>query len=434
MKKSKPIKLGARATAALVLNKIFNRQISLQQQQASIDSHTEASFIQALCYGVLRQHHRLQALSQQLLNKPFKAKYSELQCLLEIGLFELQQAQTPEYACVSEIVKAAKQLNKTWAGAVLNRCLRDFIRHQESLLLENDCIAPYANWWLDAWQQDWPDAWQQIVTASQQQAPLILRVNPNQVSMVEFQTALDQQQLTFTTAPQAPQAIICDHAMAVTGLPGYQQGWFSVQDITAQLAAPLLSLAPGARVLDACAAPGGKTTHLFECQPKLAKLIALDNHPARLEMVKENCQRLKVPADCVVADAADVPAWWDNEKFDAILLDAPCSGSGVMRRHPDIAYCRSQAMINTQSQTQIQLLQSCWQTLKAGGQLLYVTCSVLRQENDAVIQSFLQDEDAATLVPLNLPWGRKTEFGWQCLPGDANGDGFYFSLLTRTAD
>lgn len=421
----------ARALAAHCLTRIVAHQESLTQLTPLFQQHPEKSFVQALCFEVLRRYELLTAITTALLLKPIKAKDLDIQHLLLIGLNELTQQQTGDHACVNAVVEAAKILQKPWACALLNRNCREFGRRRDEYLQRFQTTALYPDWWLHAWQRDWPDHWQQIITANQQHPPMTLRINPQQVTRSHYLELLQRQGMAAQAHAHVPHAIELTDPVSVDRLPGFAQGWVSIQDAAAQLAAPLLDCQPQERVLDACSAPGGKTTHLFACQPQLAALVAVDNQPKRLEKVKENCARLNVTATCIAADVLDLAAWWDGVPFDKILLDAPCSGSGVIRRHPDIIYCRTPAMLATLAQQQLQLLETLWPILQPGGVILYVTCTISPEENERVIAQFCQQHHEAQISPLVLPYGHAQRYGWQILPGEGHSDGFYFARLNK---
>lgn len=422
--------LPARALVANCLVKIIQQQHSFQQCHDLIEHHPEKSFIQALIFEVIRNATRLQSIANRLLNKPIKKKYADVECLLWIGLNEIQQAQTPDYASINEINNAAKALNKSWACALLNKLCREFARNPSKYIEASQKISPLPEWWQALWQQDWPEQFAEIVQASLSHPPMICRVNTNKISREDYCRKLDEAKIPAAIMTAAPQAIVLQKPCQVTCLPGFEQGEVCVQDSCAQLAVPLLDIQASDHCLDACSAPGGKTTHFFECQPQLRALTAVDKSEKRLGKVKEVAEKFQYPVNCLAADICDTDTWWDGIPFDKILCDAPCSGSGVIRRHPDILYCRDDEMITDLTHTQRNILHALWATLKPGGKLLYVTCSILKKENEAVIQAFLTQQSNAHAIDITLPFGQAQQPGWQCLPGEG-GDGFYFCLLGK---
>ncbi|HKJ22130.1 MAG TPA: 16S rRNA (cytosine(967)-C(5))-methyltransferase RsmB, partial [Gammaproteobacteria bacterium] len=276
----------------------------------------------------------------------------------------------------------------------------------------------------------WPDHWQAILSANNRHPPLSLRVNPHRATRGDYLERLHAQGMEARPIPHTDQGISLVRPVDALSLPGFADGACSVQDGAAQLAAPLLDARPGERVLDACCAPGGKTTHLLECQPR-ARVVALDKDPRRLETVRANLERLQLHAETIAADAADPHRWWDGQPFDRILLDTPCSATGVIRRHPDIKVLRRAADITALAATQQRLLDALWPLLRRGGMLLYTTCSVLKEENQDRIRAFIDTHPEARLETLRVVWGHALDQGRQVLPGDDDMDGFYYARLRK---
>lgn len=430
--------MSTRATAARVLQQVIYGGESLTEalQQTAVQqvAANEQALLRDLCFGSLRWHERLSALLAKLLSKSLKAADKDVECLLRIGLYQLIYQRTPDHAAVNETVKAVKKLRKQWAEKLVNGVLRSFLREQESLLaqLDQQDSARYAfsAWLLERVRTAWPDDWQAILIASNTHAPMTLRVNQQQGSTQAYLAELLAVGISADSVAAVPSALMLHKAVGVEQLPRFAAGGVSVQDAAAQLAATLLACESGMRVLDACAAPGGKTAHLLETTPDL-QLLALDSSASRLQRVHENLQRLQLTAQVVAADAGDLAAWWNGQAFDRILLDAPCSATGVIRRHPDIKVLRRDADIANLQQEQARLLQALWQTLKPGGLLLYATCSILPDENNLQVAQFLQRQTDAVLLPLSEGWGRTVSIGRQVLPGDAGMDGFYYALLQK---
>ncbi len=423
--------MNSRAMAATALAKIIRNGKNIDS--ALSDIQDDKPFIQTLVYGACRHYHHLRFIAEQLLKKSFHEKDSDLLALVIIGLLQLEYLDIAQFAAINESVDAAKQLNKEWAANVINAVLRNFLRQREKLLAQQT-ESPSAQFSHPAWfikmvQQDWPEHWQNILQANQQHAPMVLRVNAQQQDRTTYLKSLHDEELEAHAGSYSSEAIYLEKPVDIKTLPGFENGSISVQDEAAQLAAHILNVKPQQRVLDACAAPGGKTCHLLELEPSL-KLTALDNSAARSERIVENLQRLQLEADVKVADASEVETWWDGELFDRILLDAPCSATGVIRRHPDIKLLRRRSDIKKIGAEQTKILNALWPLLAPGGILLYATCSVLKAENDTVITAFLANHPDAHCQAIEAPWGISTEHGRQCLPGST--DGFYYAKIAKT--
>jgi 16S rRNA (cytosine967-C5)-methyltransferase len=287
-------------------------------------------------------------------------------------------------------------------------------------------------WFINAVKKAWPLNYDELLKQNNMTPPLTLRINQQKTTTEKFLTLLNEKKIIAhpLKEKQLRHAMIIDNPMDVQHLPGYDDGFFSVQDGAAQLAAELLNLEPHQNVLDACAAPGVKTTHLFEIEPSI-QVTAVDVSSSRLKVLTENCQRLKVNPKSLSADVANTALWWDQTRFDRILLDAPCSATGVIRRHPDIKFLRNPEDIIKFSKQQYQLLLALWPLLKPGGILLYATCSVLPTENSEVIQLFLAKQQDAHLMPISLPFGLSLPIGHQILAGQNNLDGFYYCRIGK---
>ncbi len=440
--------MSVRASAARTLGQVFGKGASLSAALPPVLDRIDPrdrGLLQELCHGVCRWHPQLQAGLDRLLAQPLDPHEHVIQALLLIGLYQLQHLRIPEHAAVAETVAAARELRKPWAVGLTNAVLRAALRRRAELTeaLETDLVARTAHprWLLERLQQDWPEDWPAIVVANNARPPFTLRINPrhrlvastsapNDAAVSALSGCQKDGEPTGQSVANVETALMLSEAVDPATLPGFAEGWASVQDAAAQLAAPLLDVQPGMRVLDACAAPGGKTGHLLECVPDL-DLTALDQDAARLERVRENLARLGVKARLVAGDARQPASWWDGVPYDRILLDAPCSATGVIRRHPDIKLLRREsdiAMLANQQQT---LLASLWPLLRPGGRLLYATCSVLRQENEQVIARFLTAQADAREQPILAFWGWPLTNGRQILPGEAGMDGFYYALLLK---
>lgn len=427
----------SRSVALKMLQKVFQgRSLASVKSEADSLEKRQRALTMELVRGVLRWRWKLEYLLGLLMKKPLRSKEQELQLLLLLALYELMELSTPEYAVVNETVQLSRSLDKAWASGLVNGVLRSFTRNRQDYLSRSDSdeVARYSHpdWFINCLRKDWPEHWQQILQANNQRPPLWLRVNQIQKETLQYKKLLDEQGLESSIHPTAPQAIKLGRSIDVFSLPGFDQGMVSVQDAGAQLAAGLLDVRAGQKVLDLCAAPGGKTCHLLELEPEIKKLVAVELEETRMQKVRENLDRLKLDAELIVADASDVSTWWDGEPFDRILVDAPCSTSGVIRRHPDIKSLRREDDLPSLVQTQQKILQQAWQMLSPGGLLLYVTCSVLRQENEVQIMKLLNEQDDADEIILDASWGVSCDHGRQLLPGEDDNDGFYFACLRKT--
>jgi 16S rRNA (cytosine967-C5)-methyltransferase len=426
-----------RATAALILAEILTGKGSLS---AALDPHRERSdyqLLQEMCFGCCRWFHQLDFLLEQLLSKPFKKKDQDLRSLLVLGLYQLKFMRIPDHAAINETVSATGELNKRWARGLSNAVLRNY-RRREAELLQNLQLADLAqreshpDWLVSALTGSWPEQFEEILTANNRRPPLTVRVNLSRHSREQYMDKLGRAGLQTRPGQLAPSAIYFDHAVPVSNIPGFFDGEASVQDEASQLVPELLQLTPGLRVLDACAAPGGKTCHILESEDSLTSCVALDRSPARLTKIADNLNRLQLQASLLLADGADTDVWWNEEAFDRILLDAPCSASGVIRRHPDIKLLLTPAQVEKLVVEQRRLLHALWACLKPGGLLLYTTCSVLPQENQAQIHRFLGEHADAKYEGITADWGVECESGRQLLPrADGGTDGFFFSLLRK---
>ncbi len=429
--------MDARSAAARVIAKVLEGT-SLSQGMVSLVGQLpveERALAQELTYGALRWGPRLQAIVDRLLHKPVRAKDRELLALLWVGLYQLMYTRIPEYAAVAATVAAVRTLNKPWAAGMTNAVLRGFQKNREALLVEVDrdhsAALAHPRWWLERLRSGRAEDWRDIAAANNARPPMTLRVNVRQGDREEYLAMLTAAGIEAVSVPHTRAGLMLDSPVDVMALPGFREGRVSVQDGAAQLVAPLLSPQPGERILDACAAPGGKTAQLLEMQPQLAELLAVDCVAARMARVKENLDRLGLQAKLVVEDAGETREWWDGVPFDRILLDAPCSGSGVIRRHPDIKYLRRAQDIVQLAAEQRRLLAALWPLLKRGGMLLYVTCSVLPEEDELQVQHFLETHSDAYEEPLAVSWGRALRHGRLILPGMDGMDGFYYAILTK---
>ncbi|MHA7816454.1 MAG: 16S rRNA (cytosine(967)-C(5))-methyltransferase RsmB [Pseudohaliea sp.] len=385
-----------------------------------------------LCYGTLRLAPRLEALAGQLLDRPLRRKDRDVHALLLLGLYQLDDTRIPDHAAVAETVGATAELGKPWARGLLNAVLRRYRREQAALeaALAPAARAAHPAWLYDALAAEWPDALDSILAANNSQPPLTLRVNRQRGDREAALAALAAAGIEAAAGALSPDALTLARPGPVEALPGFAEGVFSVQDEAAQLAAPLLAPRDGERVLDACAAPGGKACHLLEIAPG-CRLTAVDVDAGRLQRVRENIDRLGQNAELIIGDAADPALLEGAAPFDRILVDAPCSGTGVVRRHPDIKVLRREADAGQLAARQRAILDGCWSRLAPGGRLLYATCSLLGAENDGVVGPFLATRGDARECTPEVAGARRTAHGYQLLPRAGGCDGLYYSLLAR---
>ncbi|CAM4269760.1 16S rRNA (cytosine(967)-C(5))-methyltransferase RsmB [Pseudoalteromonas byunsanensis] len=422
-----------RALAAQTLFQVVDKGQSLSSvlPNAALKLNPkDKALLQQICYGVLRYLPTLEHYCQQLLDQPLKGKRRVYQFLLYVGMYQLQYMRTPEHAAVAETVNALQSMRAPGLKGLVNAILRTFQRQFSELEDSANRIAVcqynHPNWFMKKLQAAYPEQWQAILEANQEQAPMWLRINQAHYSVAEYSELLDEAGISHCLEPRFEDAIVLDKPSDVYSLPGFREGACSVQDAAAQLAARYLDPQENERILDACAAPGGKTCHILELAN--TNVDALDADSDRLLRVEENLKRLGLHANCVHADASSPNDWWDGQLYDRILLDVPCSATGVIRRHPDIKWLRRSTDIADLAQLQQQILENIWPLLKPGGTLLYATCSVLPEENHDQVVAFLQSTDDAEHQPLHQG-DTPTTPGLQLLPGLS--DGFYYAKITK---
>ena len=431
--------LNARSRAARILVQVINDGRSLSEVLPAglriIDDPRERALVQELVYGTLRWHYRLRVVLGSLLKRPLKQRDGDLHCLLLSGLYQLSHMGLPSHAAVNETVQATREIGKEWASGLVNAVLRGYQRETACLntVIEQSREARHAHpeWLIGVFQADWPADWEQILDAGNQRPPFSLRVNQRQIGRDDYLISLQQEGIKARSMKHADQGIIVDEPVPVEALPGFAAGRVSVQDGAAQLATGLLNLAAGQRVLDACAAPGGKTAHILESEPGLESLTAVELIPGRVRRIEDNLSRLGLVARVIQGDADNPEVWWDGRCFDRILLDAPCTATGVIRRHPDIKLLRRSQDITALASRQARLLGAMWPLLSDGGMLLYTTCSVVAEENDKQIGHFLSTHPNAEVTAIDAAWGRCCVHGRQILPGEEELDGFYFACIHK---
>jgi 16S rRNA (cytosine967-C5)-methyltransferase len=427
--------LNTRAAAADILVEVVRegRSLTSALEQAFTNefSAKDRTFIQAVCYGVLRWYWRLNPLLGLLTRKPIKD--DRIRMIALIGFYQIGHMRVAPHAAVSETVEAVQY--DAWAKPLINAILRNYQRNREELESQLDASPSSAlahpQWLYDKIRRDWPDQVETILKANNEHPPLTLRANLSKGSREQLQVKLSEAGMASLSLEQVPTAIVLAEATSTELIPGFKCGELSVQDAAAQIAATLLDLAPGQRVLDLCAAPGGKTCHILEACPELSELVALDVDAARLERVKSNLTRGGLTAHLITGDATQPSSWWDGRPFDRILVDAPCSATGVIRRHPDIKVLRKPQDIARLAETQRTILEAAWTMLAPGGTLVYATCSVLRQENSDVISAFLGEHPEAKESLLPEMFGQAQPHGRQILPGTDGMDGFFYARLEK---
>ncbi|HEY5775419.1 MAG TPA: 16S rRNA (cytosine(967)-C(5))-methyltransferase RsmB [Xanthomonadales bacterium] len=426
-----------RIAALQALSEVLDENKNLGDSEALSRLHDsrDSALARNLAYGVLRWLSSLEWLAAELLEKPLKKREVEVQRLVLLGLQQLWHDHTASHAAVNETAECARLLGKTWAVGLVNAVLRRFQREQERLLSKMEQAGKqfaHPDWLLQEIQEDWPEQWRDIIDENNRQAPLWLRINRQRADEAVLRSELTAAGFEIDTHAFARDAISISPPAAVARIPGFEKGWLSVQDPAAQLARDILDPRPGDRILDACAAPGGKTAHLLESCAEI-ELTVLDRQPQRIEQIIQNLQRLGLNAATIAADAIETESWWKGEKFHKILLDAPCSATGVIRRHPEIKWLRSSAQVDNVVQTQAELLAALWPLLEPGGMLVYATCSILKRENSQQIQSFLEQHTDAMAEFPDVEWGTAGPFGRQIMPGEAGMDGFFYAVLRKPA-
>ncbi|MBY3789742.1 16S rRNA (cytosine(967)-C(5))-methyltransferase RsmB [Photobacterium carnosum] len=424
--------MNVRAAAAKVIYQVVDQGQSLSaalplaQQDIKERDH---ALLQEICYGVLRWLPRLESITNALMDKPLKGKQRVFHHLILVGLYQLGYMRIPAHAAVAETVDATKTLKKTQLRGLINAVLRSYQRQKDAL--DEQSISHDAgkyghpSWLLKLLKASYPDNYATICEANNTKAPMWLRVNSQHHDRDTYRVLLDAEGIATELHPQTADALRLISPCDVTKLPGFSDGWVSVQDAAAQLAVDYLQPQAGELILDCCAAPGGKTVHIMERVPS-AQVVAIDCDENRLKRVHENLERLNLTAQVLCADARYPEQWWHGEKFDRILLDAPCSATGVIRRHPDIKWLRRGEDIAALALLQAEIFDAMWLQLKPGGTLVYATCSITPQENCDQVKAFLSRTVDAILIDSN-----PASPGRQILPGEEAMDGFYYAVLTK---
>ncbi|WP_108945037.1 16S rRNA (cytosine(967)-C(5))-methyltransferase RsmB [Shewanella halifaxensis] len=425
--------MNLRALAAKVVFQVLEKGISLSvalpEQQRNLENGKDKALLAELCYGVMRYLPQLDKQVSDCMSKQMKGKQRIVHQLLLVGCYQLYFTRIPSHAAISETAEACRQLKFEGLVKVVNGVLRTIQRQEKPLATDNDTLAYNTPAWIiKRLKEAYPDSWQNVIEQSHERPPMWLRNNQQSQTRETYLQALAGLDIE-AEAGNSPDSILLSSPRDVMQLPGFETGAASVQDGAAQWAATLLAPQGEELVLDACAAPGGKSCHLLELAPNI-KLVAVDFDAKRLERVQQNLDRLSLTAEVIHGDAADIDSWWQGEKFDRILLDAPCSATGVIRRHPDIKWLRKNNDIEELAQLQSKIFDHCWKWLKPGGTLLYATCSILPQENKDQVSAFLARTPDATLVPIEEQ-ANPNDIGWQIVPGQNSMDGFYYARLVK---
>ena len=398
---------------------------------SDLDSR-DAAFVRELAFGTLRYLPRLDAWLATVM--PRTPRDKGIHVIVLLGVYQLVFTRVPTHAAVDATVELTRALGKPWAAGFVNAVLRRFAAERESIVrmdLPESASLAHPEWLLEGFRHSWPEAWERIARANLERAPMTLRVNVRRISRRRYLERLSHAGVGARETRHSSEGITLDSPRSVESLPGFTGGLVSVQDEAAQLAAALLDAQPGSRVLDACAAPGGKTAHILELGARAVEVLALDIDPDRIVDLQSTLARLGLTARAEVADASNTTAWWDGHPFHRILFDAPCSGTGVIRRHPDIKVLRRAGDIEAMARRQIATLHTLWPLLARGGRLLYATCSVLSRENESVARTFVAECAGAEALRIDAPWGRPTGHGRQILPGEDAMDGFFYAALAK---
>ena len=404
-----------------------------RRPDASLDPR-ESAFAQELAFGTLRYLPRLDAWLTHVARRPPRRRDTDIRALALLGLYQLAFTRVPPHAAVSATVELARTLGKPWAAGFVNAALRRFATERnaiERVELAADARLAHPAWLLEAFERSWPKAWESIARANLERPPMTLRVNTRRISRRRYLDRLSLDGIRARATRHSDAGVVLESPRDVETVPGFAEGLVSVQDEAAQLAAALLDAPRGSRVLDACAAPGGKTAHILERGAGGVEVVALDRDPRRITTLERTLARLGLAPRVLLADAQTPDTWWDGRPFDRILLDAPCSGTGIIRRRPDVKALRRPGDVESMADRQSAMLHALWPLLARDGRLLYATCSVLSCENESVVRGFVAKCADAHAVPLDAAWGRPAGPGRQILPGEDTMDGFFYAALAK---
>ena len=428
--------LPCRAQAARLIAQLMADQSSLANlipKYLPTITDSEHGLFKELCFGVMRHHSALSALVDQLISKPLKKKDQDIYALLLVGLYQLDYLRTPDHAAIDQTVAAVAVLGKHRSKSFVNAVLRQYQRQHTGLRAKLSPAAQlsHPDWLYGMIKKRWPHNIDSIVAANNAQPPMILRVNRQKISRDTYLQRLSDAEIAAKPCLYSADGVVLEQPQPVDKLPGFFTGWSSVQDESAQLAAPLLDSQGGDRVLDACSAPGGKTCHILERGENLT-VHALELVDSRLLRVRENLDRLQLDAKLIVGDATAPDTWYDGMPYQRILIDAPCSATGVIRRNPDVKLMRKPEDIQQIAELQLRIVTALWPLLAEGGRLVYATCSIMPAENTQLIQRFIETTDTARHIAIEADWGIAQPFGRQILPGAQDGDGFFYACIEKT--
>jgi len=424
--------LAARSLAEVALRGASLREV-MERNAPKLRDPRDRALLMALLSEGARWWLRFDAAVDHLLEKSLRHKDPAIHALLVLGLVQLEILQLQDYAAVAATVEATRALKRPQLAGLVNAVLRRWQRERESLIAQLDAKPQtrhaHPEWLAKALARDWPEHSEAVMAADNVEPPLMLRVNRQRIErdalLAQFETA----GYAASVHPWLADALVLPHSADVTRMPGFEDGLFAVQDGSAQVAADLAGLNDGMRVLDACAAPGGKACHLLERAH--IDLTALEVDAKRGERIRQNLMRLRLDAKIVIGDAGAPAGWWKQQPFDRILIDAPCSATGVLRRRPDVRLHRRESDVVAMHEQQRRILSALWPLLAPGGRLVYITCSVLRAENEAIVGELLARQSDARAVQFTLPAGQAAKIGWQILPGDGDLDGMYYAVLEK---
>ena len=392
-------------------------------------------FLAELVNGVVRWFWLLDGYAGLLVERPLKRKHRDVHCLLLTGLYQLEFTRVPVYACVNETVQAVKGMGKSWTGPFLNAVMREFIKnrdqHRQHGEFDDAVRYSHPSWLVERLKMQWPGHWSKILDANNSKPEMILRVNDKQCSVADYLDTLAAHGIEAVADHVSPVGVRLGARIPVGKLPGFGEGVVSVQNSASQLVAPLMDIESGHRVLDACSAPGGKLMHMLDMVPQTVDFTAVDIDESRCSEIRENLQRVGRSATVLAADATQPESWWDGRPFDRIVLDVPCSATGIISKHPDIKHHRKPEDVEHMMDVQQKLIDAMLGLLGENGKLVYTTCSVLAQENEQQVVSALQRHPEFAVEPLPSYLGRWTGHGRQRLQGVDSGDGFFYAALVR---
>ncbi len=430
--------MNARILAVLTLAPLLGNSSSLKyslNNNISDCPDTQRALMQELCYGTMRYYPKLLSILSLIVKKPLKNKDNDITAVLLIGLHQLCNMNIADHAAISQTVDVCKLLKKPWATSLVNATLRTYQRDQQKIAQQLQCdnsfVFNHPEWFVEKLRHNWPDDWQSILSANDEHPPLTVRVNTNKVSRETFKKLLKNQGISCFETRHSPCGLTLEKPVDVKLIDGFVEGLFSVQDEAAQLAALLTNPQDKDNILDACSAPGGKLVHLLELSnTKTVRVQGLELEAHRAEKIEENFSRLGLKCELHVADASGRD-WWDGQLFNKILLDAPCSATGVLRRNPDIKLLRTAEDIHNIVKLQKAILNNLWGMLETNGNIIYATCSIFPQENEKIIAAFLREHPDAEHREIDADWGQKRPCGRQLFPTAGANDGFYYAVLRK---